>query len=61
MKPFEEYITSEAQLAEDRLRAVYERKLDKQRQVCESNENLCLITCILALVCGSIFLGMMFC
>ena len=30
MKPFEEYITSEAQLAEDRLRAVYERKLDNQ-------------------------------
>ena len=60
-KPFEEYIASEAQLAENQLRAVYERKLDKQRRACERSETFCLFLCILELVCGSALLGTMFC
>ena len=58
MKPFEEYLAGEAQLADDRMRAHYQRRLEKQRRKSDGNENFCLFLCMAAMIMNAIVLGM---
>lgn len=57
MKPFEEYLAGEAQLADDRMRAHYQRRLEKQARESRGNENFCMFLCVAVMILSAAVLG----